>query len=107
MSYVFRIDPAAMTLGDNEDFEDYTGKSLDEALKLYPEFDDEGNRVIDEETGRPKMKLRLTSKAITALVWIVNRKTIDGFTIADARNVEVGELEVPDSAVPEEVAKNE
>lgn len=89
------LNPDELTLGDLEDFEDYVGKPLDEAVKPKPVYDDEGKRLFDEK-GRPVSETRVPSKVLVCLVWIVKRKTEPAFTVADARNVRVTSLVLTD-----------
>lgn len=86
------INPDDMTLGDMEDFEDATGVSLSKALSPVPVLDENGNRVLDDK-GRPVKEANVTAKSLIALVWITTRRTNPEFTLADARNVKVTELE--------------
>ena len=64
-----------LTIGDLEDFEDITGKPLDEAMALGP-------------NGQPKV----SPKVMKALVFLTLRKTDPSFTLEDARNVKVSAL---------------
>jgi len=85
------IDPDNQTLADMEDFEAYVGVPFHEAVKPRPVFGENGERVFDED-GRPVTEVRLSSKALTALVWISKRAENPNFTIEDARRVKVGSL---------------
>lgn len=88
----FQIDPDAFTLGDMEDFEDVTGKTLKDALKPVPLYDADGNREFDEK-GRPLSEANVTAKVLTALVWLAHRSSGNpDFSLADARKVKVTEL---------------
>ncbi len=93
-----RIDPDALTIGDLEDFEDGVGVPLYDALKPVVVKDDEGKVVLDEpdEKGRqrPLTEVKISSKALKHLVWIIQRNTNPDFTLTDARNVKVGNLEI-------------
>lgn len=60
-----------LTLGDIEDIEDYAGLPISDIA----------------DVSKPG-----TAKLRTALVWIVKRKEIEGFTIADARNLPTAEM---------------
>lgn len=60
-----------LTLGDIEDIEQYAGLPISDIA----------------EVNKPG-----TSKLRTALVWIVKRKTIPGFSIEDARNLPTTEM---------------
>ncbi|MEU8086335.1 hypothetical protein AB0B57_22335 [Micromonospora sp. NPDC049101] len=90
------MNPDDLTLGDLEDFEAYTATSIDEAFKSVPVFDDEGNRVFDEK-GRPESTVKVATKSLVCLVWLMERKTQPDFTIADARNVKITSLVIGDS----------
>lgn len=95
-SFTLRLDPESLTLGDLEDFEDVVGKAVDEVLKPRPILDDDGNKVLDER-GRPEMGVRIPAKALTTLVWLAKRKENPAFTRAEARDVRVDQLEIPDT----------
>lgn len=86
-----KLNPDDLTLGDLEDFEAYTGLTIDEVVKPVPVFDDEGNRVFDDK-GRPEMTMKVGSKSLVCLVWLSQRKQDPAFTIQDARNVKVTAL---------------
>lgn len=102
----FKIDPDAFTLGDMEDFEDVTGKTLKDALKPVPLLDDEGNRQFDEK-GRPLSEANVTAKVLTALVWLAHRSTTNpDFTLAEARKVKVTELVFVGDDEPEDSEGN-
>jgi hypothetical protein len=88
-----RLDPDALTIGDLEDFEDGVGVPLYEALKPTVVKDEDGNKVLDEK-GRPETEVKVSSKALKYLVWIVHRNEVEGFTLEDARKVRVGSLEL-------------
>lgn len=88
-----RLNPDDLTLGDLEDFEEVTGKSLEQALKPVKQYDDEGQLIVDER-GRPILSPNISTRTLVAIVWIVNRKIRPGFTLADARAVKVDELEI-------------
>lgn len=87
------INPDDFTLGDLEDFAAYVGVELHDAARPVPVYDDEGNRLFDDR-GRPLSQTRLSSKALTALVWLVRRAQEPTFGIEDARNTRVGALEI-------------
>lgn len=93
-----RIDPDELTIGDLEDFEEGVGLPLHEALKQVPIRDDEGKLVLGEpdEKGkqRPETEVKISAKALKHLVWIIKRSTDETFTLADARKVKVGALEI-------------
>lgn len=89
----------ALTLGDLEDFEETVGKTIDEVVKPVPVYDEDGKRVFDEK-GRPEMTVKLSTKSLVALVWIVQRQKDQSFTLADARKVRVSSLVI--NAAPED-----
>lgn len=86
-----KLDTDSLTLGDLEDFEAAVGKTVDEVIRPVPELDDEGNRVFDER-GRPSMTVKMSTKALIGLVWIVQRQKDPTFTLADARAIRVNNL---------------
>ena len=94
-----------LTIGDMEDFEDAVGVPLTEALKPVKVRDDEGNLVrhscaesgCDEsckDNGRPEETVNMTAKVLKALIWIASRQDNPDFTLEDARNVKVTELDI-------------
>lgn len=85
------LDPDSLTIGDLEDFEDFVGKPINEAIRQVPAVDADGNKVFDER-GRPEMTVSVSAKALKALIWIVQRKKTPGFSLEDARNVRVSSL---------------
>jgi hypothetical protein len=95
-----RIDPDALTIGDLEDFEDVTGSSLFDAIKPVQVKDEDGNLVRDEK-GRPETEVKLSAKALKALIWIMKRAEEPNFTVDDARNVRVSSLEIVDNGESE------
>lgn len=86
-----KLNPDDLTLGDLEDFEEYVGKPVDEVVKPVPALDEDGNRKFDDK-GRPEMTMKVPTKAVICLVWLVQRKDNPAFTIGDARNVKVSSL---------------
>lgn len=91
------INPADMTIGDLEDFEDIVGISMDKAFKPVPLLDEAGERVyeLDEKgVNRPATTVDVSTKALKALIYIVNRMENPAFTLEDARKVKVSELEL-------------
>ncbi|MDG9711158.1 hypothetical protein [Streptomyces sp. DH10] len=87
-----RIDPDNLTIGDLEDFEEVVGQPIYQALSPRPVVVD-GKRVLDEK-GRPELETQVSTKALKALIWISQRAVNPDFTLADARNVKVGELQI-------------
>ena len=88
------FDENKLTLGDLEDFEEYVGKPLHEALKPVAVRDDEGNVVKDQETGRPVTEVNFSMKVLTAMTWISRRHENPDYSIADARAEKVSELDI-------------
>jgi hypothetical protein len=100
MSESMKLDVNALTVGDLEDFEDFVGKPLDEAVVEKPLRDpDSGKRLTDKE-GNPLSEVKVGAKALVALVWLVKRQGDPAFTVADARKVKVSELAVDFGSVP-------
>lgn len=98
MKIVVREDD--LTLQDNEDFEDYTGKPIEEAFVEKFVRDEDGGKVFDDK-GRPLTETSLASaKCLTALVWILGRKDAGtpDFSIEDARAVKVTTLQIVPSS---------
>lgn len=95
-----RFDEDELTLGDLEDFEDATGQALFDAIKPVVVRDDEGN-VVTDERGRPEKAVKISAKAMKALVWIVLRAERPGFTLDDARAIKVTALEMVDNSESE------
>lgn len=71
------IDPAKLTLGDLEDFEEATGTGL---LAVFESLNSDGLSSL-------KMK------DLTTLIWIVRRSDDPDFTLAQARRMSFGELQ--------------
>ncbi len=106
------FDENTLTIGDLEDFEDAIGMSLTTALKPIPVRDAETGEVVrhdcrnDEcegavnddgfcrENGRPLQTVDMKAKVLKGLIWIANRQENPEFTLADARNVKVTELDI-------------
>jgi hypothetical protein len=63
------VDPNEFTLGELEEFEEMTGLGLEALGPAMP------------------------AKAITALVYLIERRTVPTFTLDDARKVKVGDIE--------------
>lgn len=117
------FDESNITLGDLEDFEDAIGIPLMDALKAEPVRDHDGNVVRHDDgqtcdqyecekrpckdAGRPVEELNLSVKVMKGLVWIAGRQSNPDYTIEDARNVRVTELEIVDSAADEPDPKEE
>lgn len=98
---VLKVDPDALTIGDLEDFEDVVGASLFDALQPVPTRDEDGS-VVRDEKGRPVTEVKVTAKALKALIWITQRVDRPDFTLQDARNVRVTSLEIVDDAADPE-----
>lgn len=96
MASKIKLNMDDLTLGDLEDYEDYVGMPLADALKERPIIGDDG-QVVRDERGRPKKEVQLTIKALTGIVWVVERTANPDFTVEDARKVKVSELEIDES----------
>ena len=79
------IDPDALTFGDMEDFESYTGKPL---LDTF-------SKVAASGVGD------LGAKELVALIWVCGRAADPSFTIEDARNAKISEIDVGTADVPD------
>jgi hypothetical protein len=82
-----------MTIGDLEDFQEITGMTLDAAFTPQLVFDVKGNKVFDEK-GRPEKAVENNPTVLKALIFLSQRAIDPAFTLADARNVKVSELEI-------------
>jgi len=71
-----RLDENELTIGDLEDFEDIVGSPWE-----------------DIRPG-PDSAVKMSTKAIKALVFIARRKTDPSFTLEMARDVKLGELRI-------------
>lgn len=80
-----------LTLGDMEDFENIAGQSLLDALAPKAIIGPDGRPVRDED-GRPLSEVQVTAKALIGLVYITLRRDDPTFTVAQARNIKVGSL---------------
>jgi hypothetical protein len=85
------LNPEELSLGDLEDFETITGKTLQEALEAKPALDENGKQRKDAK-GRPLREAQLSITVIKALVYLTKRRDNPAFTLDDARNVKVTEL---------------
>lgn len=87
------FNPNDLTVGDLEDFEDITGKTLEDAFKPRVVRDEVTNKVvIDPKTKRPMTETPMTAKMLLAIVYITGRKTEPNFSVDDARKTKVDEL---------------
>ena len=109
------FDESSITIGDLEDFEDAIGVPLHDALKAEKVRDDDGKTLRHDsgetcldagcdlsegdcpEAGRPLEALNLSAKVMKGLVWIVGRQSNPDYSLEDARNTRVTELEIVDS----------
>ena len=102
------FDENKLTLGDLEDFEDYVGKALHDALKRVPVRDPETNEVVKDDDGRPEMTVNVSMKVLTAMTYISRRHDNPDYTIADARAEKISDLEiVEDTSGDEDAGKEE
>lgn len=81
-----------LTLGDLDDFESVVGKSFSKAVREVAVVDDEGN-VVRDPKGRPVKEVEMSAKAMVALVWLSQRKLDPTFTLDDARNISMDDIE--------------
>lgn len=94
------IDEDDFTIGDLEDFEEITGKSLESVLAGEVAVDEEGNKKFDEK-GRPVKEMKVDAKTLKALVFIIMRRDNPKFTVEDARNVKLSSIEYADASEPD------
>lgn len=73
------LDPDALTFGDMEDFESFTGQPL---MDTFTKIGDDG-RISG-----------LGAKAVLGIIWVCGRASNPEFTLDDARKVRVSEIEV-------------
>lgn len=106
MSEKISLNPDELTLGDLEDFEEATGKSIQDALKAQPVYEDDGVTRKFDDKGRPLSEAKISAKTLSALVWLVKRQANPDFTLQDARRVRVAELIIEDSE-PEDSEGND
>lgn len=75
------IDPDTMTVRDMEDFETVSGHTMAEFVQR---FQGQGEVALSA----------FPAKMLTAMVWIFGRKSDPAFTLEDARDTRLAELEV-------------
>jgi hypothetical protein len=90
---VLRVLIDDMTIGDLEDFQTITGMTLDAAFTPQVVLDAKGNKVFDEK-GRPEKAVDSNPTVLKALIYLSQRAIDPAFTLDDARNVKVSELEI-------------
>lgn len=95
-----RFDLDDFTLDDMDDFETWTGMSIDEAFTSKPVMGSDGKPVRDER-GRPMKAPRISAKALKAIVTIVKRREDPSFSFEDAGKVKITELEIAGDSDPE------
>jgi hypothetical protein len=89
----FEVDPDQLTLGDLEDFADATGIEFDEARRYVPLIDPETGVQRLSETGKPMFRLKMSARCMTALVWIIERRSNPALTLEQVRSdVTIGDL---------------
>lgn len=86
-----RFDPEDLSLGELEEFEEATGKPLDQAMSEQPVVDADGKPVRDKR-GRPLRQVRMSMREVIALMWLIRRRDQPDFTLDDARKVKVADL---------------
>lgn len=86
-----RFDPEDLTLGELDEFEEATGRPLDEVMNEQPVVGADGKPVRDKR-GRPLTQVRMTMKEVIALMWLIRRRDQPGFTLDDARKLRVADL---------------
>jgi hypothetical protein len=81
-SETLKFNPDDITIGDLEDFEEITGRSMDDVFAF--------------DAGGKPTKVDVDSKTMKALVFIIKRQSDPSFTLEQARDVKLGALDVGD-----------
>ncbi len=95
------MNPEDLTLGDMELFEEATGQDLFETLKAVPDVDPETGMPIPDPAnpGRPLMTVKVNTKALLGLIYVVLKKDQPDITIEEVKKLKISDfdfqLEVP------------
>lgn len=90
---VLAINPDDLTLGEMEEFEELSGRPLAKMLQGDVIKDENGN-VIPGKDGKPQREIDPRVKDIIALVFLAKRREEPDFTLAEARNIKISELQL-------------
>lgn len=90
------IDIENYTLGEMETLEDITGLPMSELFKEEFVLDANGRKVPDpdDEKGRPLKEVRVSMKSMIALVYITRKRENPEYTLEDARNIRLSDLDI-------------
>jgi hypothetical protein len=94
------LNPEDLSLGDLEDFEEITGMQLQKALEAKPVIDPDTGKQAKDDQGRPLREAQISTVVLKALVFLTKRREDPTFTLADARNVKVTELNFTEADEP-------
>lgn len=87
------INPDDLTLGEMEEFEELSGRPLARMLQGDVVKDERGN-VVPGPDGKPLREIDPRVKDIIALVFLAKRREQPDFTLAEARNIKISELQL-------------
>ncbi len=83
-----------MTLGDYEQFEELTGMAFSDAVRTMIVRDEKGIPVPDPENGgRPLQEVKMSMKALIALLFVTERKVDPSITMDAIREMPITEIE--------------
>lgn len=88
---VLTLDPDDLTLGEMEEFEEITGRTLSDLMRGEIALDDEDKPRRDAK-GKVLREINPRAKEITALVFLARRREEPDFTLDQARAVKLTEL---------------
>lgn len=85
-----------MKFGELELFEDVTGRSLDDLVRMKPVIDEVTGKYVpdpDDPKGKPLMRAEMTSKALMAMVLIAMRREDKSVTIDQVREMSMNDID--------------
>jgi hypothetical protein len=94
------LNPEDLSIGDLEDFEEITGMQLQKALEAKPVIDPDTGKQVKDAKGRPLREVQISTKVLKALVFLTKRRENPEFTLKDARDVKVTELNFAEADEP-------
>lgn len=86
-----------MKFGELELFEEVTGRTLDDLVRMKPVIDDVTGKYVpdpDDPKGRPLMQAEMTSKALMAMVLIAMRREDKSVTLDDVREMGMDDVDM-------------
>lgn len=90
---VLAINPDDLTLGEMEEFEELSGRPLAKLLQGDIVKGDDGRPILGKD-GKPMREIDPRVKDMIALVFLAKRREDPAFTIEDARQIKVSELQL-------------